>query len=423
MDGRTARTDRAAPPKSGPIDGTGAEFIPYGLARRYDRWALSDRPDVSAQCPTCGLHELVPVRLARGAGGNWRQVDGPRLFRRAPPPRADLEVVIDTCPACMGAWFDAGELDVLSGDLGDITEILDDDERPARRVCPLGHGPMGERDLPGIISTPVDRCRTCGGMWLDGHERRKLARATTSEGQGTRTERWLKRGAIWAAQVITNLPVEVDNPARGTPWVVFGIIATLMAVFLLQIQGAVDTAAWGMMAGRVFAEGDWWTVGTYTLVHATWIHILGNIYFLYTFGDNIEHLFGRWRFLAFYLAAGLIGGAAHLWLTQKTAMLVVGASGCVSGVLAAYLWAFPRASLFQVILWIQVKVPVWVYLFVWVGFHVLMGLYGGKSSEGTAWWAHLGGFVLGLAVTPWVLRWRRREVARRVKVPNPKYAR
>jgi membrane associated rhomboid family serine protease/Zn-finger nucleic acid-binding protein len=374
-------------------------------------------PPISAQCPSCGLHELVPVQLGRRSDGNWTQLSRPSLLNRVRPVTTTLRVQIDVCPVCMGAWFDHGELDTLSGTLEDVRAVLAPEERPSTRPCPHGHGPLVEQSLPGVITTPVDRCRTCEGFWLDGHERRKLAKATTSEGQGTKTERWLKRGAIWAAQVLTHLPVEVDNPARGTPWVVFSLLAVLFAIFLLQVQGTVDTYTWGLVAGRVKHEGDWWTVASYMLLHGSWVHILGNAYFLYTFGDNVEHLFGRARFVLFFVAAGLVGGVAHLLLTRATALPVVGASGCIAGVLGAYLWAFPRQHLFQVILWIQVKIPAWVYLFVWVGFHLLMANFGGEKSVGTAWWAHLGGFVVGLAVTPWVLQVRRREIAKRVRVP------
>lgn len=318
----------------------------------------------------------------------------------------------------MGAWFDHGELDVLSGQLEDIDQVLSPEQGPARRPCPLGHGLMVEQMLPGLIRTPVDRCLHCDGLWLDGHERRKLARATTSEGQGSKTERWLKRGAIWAAQVLTQLPVEVDNPARSTPWVVLSLLALLLTVFLLQIYGPIDTYTWALVPGRLRDEGDTWTLLTSMFMHGSWAHILANAYFLYIFGDNVEHLFGRVRFVLFFLAAGLLGGLVQAWLTTKTALPVVGASGSIAGVLAAYLWAFPRQRLFQVILWVQVKIPVWVYLLVWVGFHLVMGLFGtGEGAEGVAWFSHLGGFGLGLLVTPRVLAWRRRQVARRVRVP------
>jgi len=400
-----------------------------------DKARTTTHEGVSAQCPSCELHALVIVHLARQADGNWTQVDNPPLVQRllarlkkdepdTPSAEGTLptEVQIDTCPVCMGAWFDHGELDSLSGDLDPVEEVLGEEIVPSTRPCPLGHGAMVEQQLPGVISTPVDRCLQCNGIWLDGSERRKLAKATTSSGQGTKTSRWLKRGAIWAAQVLTHLPVEVDNPARGTPWVVYSILAGLLIAFQLQVYGYIDMYDSGLVSGRLVRDTSNWyelaTVGSYMGLHATWVHMLGNAYFLYTFGDNVEHLFGHLRFALFFVAAGLVGGAAHILLSKSTALPVVGASGCIAGVLGAYLWAFPRQRLFQVILWIQVQIPMWVYLFVWVGFHILMGVFAtGEASKGTAWFAHLGGFLLGLAVTPWVLRWRRRVVARSVRVP------
>lgn len=393
---------------------------------------------MSAQCPSCGLHELVVVHLERQPDGNWTQTDDTSVVQRLigrilgpPTPTADAiedtgarEVQIDVCPVCMGAWFDHGELDTLSGDLGHVEDVLAPEQAASRRPCPHGHGAMVEQQLPGVIDTPVDRCQRCRGIWLDGHERRKLARATTSEGQGTKTSRWIKRGAIWAAQVLTHLPVEVDNPARGTPWAVFSILATLLIVFELQVYGVIDTYDNGIVSGRLVRDtgnpAELATLGSYMWLHGTWIHLLGNAYFLYTFGDNVEHLFGRWRFALLFVGAGVIGALAHVAMSRATALPVVGASGCIAGVLGAYLWAFPRQRLFQVILWIQVKIPMWVYLFVWVGFHIAMGLFAtGKAADGTAWFAHLGGFLLGLAVTPWMLSVRRRLVARSVTVPAP----
>jgi len=381
--------------------------------------AIGKHHEVSAQCPSCRLHELVPVHLRRGDDDIWVQTDKIGIFRRrAETTTGGLEVQIDACPVCFGAWFDDGELDTLAGDLESVERVLAPDSQPSTRLCVHGHGPMRERELPGVIQTPLDHCETCGGLWLDGHERRKLATATTSEGQGTKKERWLKRGAIWAAQVLTNLPVEVDNPARGTPWTVFLLLVLMLGLFVGQSVGAIDTYHYGLVPGRLKHEGDFDTLFTYMFLHGSWAHLLGNAYFFYTFGDNIEHLFGRIRFALFFVLAGLVAGAAHVALTKKTAMPVVGASGCIAGVLAAYLWSFPRAKLFQVIFWIQLKIPVWVYLFVWVGFHLLMGFFGvGASAEGVAWFAHLGGFLVGVAVTPVLLAVRRREVARRVKVP------
>ena len=379
---------------------------------------LQHHHEVSAQCPTCGLSELVQVHLQKDEDSNWVQVDKPGWFRRNKVDTSKVDVQIDACPSCFGAWFDPGELDTLAGRLEGVESVLDPDPQPTTRPCPHGHGPMQEHMLKGVIRTPVDKCAECGGIWLDGHERRKLAKATTSEGQGTRTQRWLKRGAIWAVQVLTRVPVEVDNPERSTPWIVYTLLAVLLFFFGMQELEQLDTRFYGLIPGRLRAEGDWDTLLTYVFLHGSWAHLLGNCYFLYTFGDNIEHLFGRIKFAIFFVLTGALAGLIHYLLTTKTATVVVGASGAIAGVLAAYLWAYPRQRLHWVLLWFPIKIPVWVFLGVWIVWHIVMGFFAsGEGAEGVAWFAHLGGFAVGFAVTPFMLKLRRREVAKRVRVP------
>jgi membrane associated rhomboid family serine protease len=102
-------------------------------------------------------------------------------------------------------------------------------------------------------------------------------------------------------------------------------------------------------------------------------------------------------------------------LSYATATPVIGASGSIAGIMAAYLWSFPRAKLFQTIFFVQLKIPAWVYLGAWVALQLVMGFFTDKVQF--AWFAHLGGFLFGLLLTPLVLRWRRRQVAREVAVP------
>jgi membrane associated rhomboid family serine protease/Zn-finger nucleic acid-binding protein len=401
---------------------------------------------VDAQCPACRLHALVPMHLSGTEGGRWQQVEG----------GASSTVQIDACPVCNGAWFDAGELDLLDGDSATNLELaLDPESRPTKRSCPRGCGVMREHDLPGKIRTPVDHCPKCRGIWLDGHERHKLAKATTREGQEDRKKQLARRGAIWAAQLLVQLPVEVENPVHKTPWVVITILILLFSGFGLQLAGYIDLANCapgraGLPRGAMFGDladgaalrdlclapvagslkhqlremglvgalgqGSWYTLGTHWMLHGGWAHLLGNCYFLYIFGDNVETLFGRVRFLLFFLGAAILGGLAEILLTQNTIAPLVGASGGIAGVMAAYLWCFPRNKMFQVVLFIQLKLPVWVYLFVWVGYQAVMGLFE-TSGAGVAWFAHLFGFAFGLAMTPLILRMRRREVSRTVRVP------
>ena len=380
-----------------------------------------DPARVSAQCPACYLHALVPVDLVQGDDKSWRQWGG----KGTPPADA---VTIDTCPVCFGAWFDRGELDALGEGSVDALLRAEGEARadpPAgARPCPRGHGAMALLRCPALISTPLDRCPSCGGLWLDGEERRRLAAASTREGQGTKKERLARRGVIWAAQLLTHLPVEVENPARGTPWLVCALLIAYVGFFLASVEGLVYYRDWAVIAGKVVREtSSVHTIFTHQFLHGSWLHLLGNAYFLYLFGDNIEHLFGRPRFAALLLGAGAFGGLAHTVLTKATATPMVGASGAIAGVMAAYLWSFPHAKLFQTVpfLLIQVKIPAWVYLVIWVGLQVVMGFF--TREYEMAWFSHLGGFLFGLAVTPFVLRWRRRQVAREVAVPAAPYAR
>ncbi len=352
-------------------------------------------------------------------------------------------VQIDACPVCNGAWFDAGELDSLAGERADIESELDPESRPSKRQCPRGCGPLREHALPGQIRTPIDHCPVCKGIWLDGHERHKLAKNTTREGQTEAKKLWARRGAIWAAQLLVQLPVEVENPARSTPWSVYGLLLVLVAMFGLQLGGVINLAdcqpgmggkpvgdtclapvagamryQWNEMGAlAMLREGNGYTLATHWLLHGSWPHLLGNCYFLYIFGDNVEHLFGHWRFLLFITLCALIGGTAEVALTHNTLAPIVGASGGIAGVMAAYLWCFPRSKLFQVVLFVQLKLPVWIYIFVWLAFQAAMSVLS-TTSANVAWYAHLFGFAAGAALTPALLWLRRREVAHAVRVAS-----
>lgn len=374
----------------------------------------SDQPapqlPVDAQCPACRLHRLVAVTLARQANGRWTQLD-------APEPGAAEQVVLDTCPVCFGAWFDRGEFDVLGDGAVDSVQLAAIDARRSTRLCPRGHGPMFEHRLPGVLATPIECCSRCAGIWLDGEERRKLAVKTTREGQQDLKQRLLRRGIIWVAQVVTQLPVEVDNPARGTPWLVYLLLGGFLLLFIAEAQGAVFYRDWAVISGAMVRDYDdtVHTLVTHQFLHGSWYHVLFNAYFLYVFGDNVEHLFGRLRFVALFVGAGVAGGLLHVLLSYATATPVIGASGSIAGIMAAYLWSFPRAKLFQTIFFVQLKIPAWVYLGAWVALQLVMGFFTDKVQF--AWFAHLGGFLFGLLLTPLVLRWRRRQVAREVAVP------
>ena len=361
---------------------------------------------LSAQCPACSLHALVPVHLRSDRPHHWRQT---------PQPVAG-GMTLDTCPVCFGVWLDAGEIDALGDAEIDPAFLKTLVGQSANRMCPRGHGFMMEHLLPGLLRTPIDRCPRCKGLWLDGYERHALARSSTREGQEDQAVQLARRGLIWAAQLLTHLPIEVENPARGTPWAVYSLCALLVGMYILSVEGVLFAREWAMVAGQVVREPiHAYTLFTHAFFHADWFHLLGNLYFLYVFGDNVEHLFGRRRFLLLFVGGALVGGVLQLLLSRATAAPVIGASGAIAGVTAAYLWIFPRARLLQTIpfIYIQVKIPAWVYLGVWIGFQAVMAFF--SDAIQFAWFSHLGGFLHGLVLTPWVLRWRRKQVAAQVR--------
>jgi membrane associated rhomboid family serine protease len=142
---------------------------------------------------------------------------------------------------------------------------------------------------------------------------------------------------------------------------------------------------------------------TSMFLHAGWLHVLGNMWFLWIFGDNVEDILGHGKFLLFYLLCGTVAGLAQVLMDPASRVPMVGASGAIAGVLGAYMVKFPRSrivTLFVLIVFItRVDIPAWIYLFYWFVIQ-LSGSFGsaGISQGGTAFAAHVGGFVAGIAL-------------------------
>jgi membrane associated rhomboid family serine protease len=135
------------------------------------------------------------------------------------------------------------------------------------------------------------------------------------------------------------------------------------------------------------------TILTSMFLHAGFLHLLGNMWFLWIFGDNVEDRMGPWKFVAFYLLTGTIGAVAQSLLMPWSSGPMVGASGAVAGVLGGYFLLFPRARVSTLLLIFRVSVPAWVFLGVWFAAQLFLG-----NASGVAWMAHVGGFLAGLGL-------------------------
>ncbi|MEM7410702.1 MAG: rhomboid family intramembrane serine protease [Myxococcota bacterium] len=225
-------------------------------------------------------------------------------------------------------------------------------------------------------------------------------------------------------------PLRDDNPTLSGSWVTFAFIGlNALAWFLVQgfggdpafsesicSLGAIPAAVLGTLGpGSEVPLGPQHvcTIGgstTYTVVtsmfmHGGWFHILGNLWFLYVFGDNVEDAMGPVRFAVFYLVCGIAATAAHIASSPESAVPVVGASGAIGGVMGAYAFLYPRVSVHLLItLGFYVTttvVPAWMMLGYWFVIQVVGGLPAlAGSGGGVAFWAHVGGFLAGVALLP-----------------------
>jgi membrane associated rhomboid family serine protease len=208
-----------------------------------------------------------------------------------------------------------------------------------------------------------------------------------------------------------------DARPRQTPVAVGALIAINAIVFLYEmiLSGglAADGAAvgefvatWGLVPREFLRElADpgatrqvvWFTPISSMFLHGGLTHLVCNLVYLWVFGAEIEKWLGGFRFLAFYLACGLAASGFQIASNPDSYVATIGASGAISGVIGAYLVSYPRRRLR--LRWPPVPIPAIFFLLVWIVIQVLSGFDYLPAEEGTAWWAHTGGFLAGIALT------------------------
>jgi membrane associated rhomboid family serine protease len=200
-------------------------------------------------------------------------------------------------------------------------------------------------------------------------------------------------------------PVGDDNSQRRTfPYVTTALVVLNVLVFLLELsQGEKFITDWAFIPARFSDEpgADAVTIFTAMFMHGGWMHLIGNMVFLWIFGDNVEDRIGHVKFLIFYLLAGLAATFAQYYVSSNSAIPNVGASGAIAGVLGAYLLMFPQSRV-NVLLGRQiVAMPAFAVLGLWILFQIISGFAMSDQRAdvgGIAYMAHIGGFVAGLAM-------------------------
>lgn len=228
------------------------------------------------------------------------------------------------------------------------------------------------------------------------------------------------------------IPLKDLTPRRSFPFVTLLLIAANVVVFFYQISLPAKAAdvlvrTYGLVPIRIqyalagvhhvtFARA-FVPLLTCMFLHGGWMHIIGNMWFLWIFGGNVEDRFGSAVYLFFYLVCGLGSGLSQALFSWGSSIPSIGASGAISGVLGAYVVFFPGSRILTLvplfIIWFMARIPAIVFIGLWFIVQFLSGLgsLGAVSAGGVAWWAHVGGFALGVIIAFATKSETRREAA------------
>jgi membrane associated rhomboid family serine protease len=220
------------------------------------------------------------------------------------------------------------------------------------------------------------------------------------------------------------IPIRDDTPRFSTPYITYFIIALNTVVFLFELS--VGAQSHRALNGLIYQFGVVpvhferalagastlslpalsLTILTSMFLHGGWLHIIGNMWFLWIFGDNIEDYVGHFPYLLFYLVSGFVAAVSQILLNVGSQVPIIGASGAIAGVMGAYFVLYPRARVLTlvplIIFFTFWWLPAWIFLGVWFVFQFLSGtatsIADTSHSGGVAFWAHVGGFVTGIVL-------------------------
>jgi membrane associated rhomboid family serine protease len=335
---------------------------------------------------------------------------------------------LDACLRCRGVWFDDGE---FLGFTKKISESVESEDKRTLfkprhvigsetvldrriRTCPRCGTAMKQYNYAYDSNIFLDRCPQCGGIWTDAGEIRRVAvhlkkdpRVEAIGASLLKNKKHKDAGGIgdflmtpmpyvaFAPRLI--LPLCDDLTRRCIPWVTISLIALCSLIFSYvffpvgDIKSFYDTFAYKPV--NLISIGLLSSI----FLHGGWLHLIGNMYFLWLFGDNVEDRQGWWKFALFYLAAGLVANLFYTIFHAASTTPLVGASGAIAGVMGAYIVYHPRANIKTLMFYRVMDIPAGFYLGFWF---LLQVIYGSVESisfiSNVAYTAHIGGFLFGL---------------------------
>ena len=214
------------------------------------------------------------------------------------------------------------------------------------------------------------------------------------------------------------IPIRDRNPSGTFPYVTIGIIVVNVFVFIIELSLGPRLDVFVMKYGVVPLKVRYYSqipdltfMNTFSpfltsmFLHGGFIHLIGNMWYLWIFGDNIEDRLGHFKYLCFYIICGIIASTVHVFFNSQSDVPCIGASGAIAGVLGAYMITFPRARVVTILpLWFILQIielPAYIVLGFWFViqfFNGAVSITTSASGGGVAWWAHIGGFISGIFI-------------------------
>lgn len=210
------------------------------------------------------------------------------------------------------------------------------------------------------------------------------------------------------------IPLKDLNPHKTYPVVNILLILANVIVFLFQLtltpaqykyfllsNATIPSHVGAFLNGHLSFELAFLPLFTSMFLHMGFLHIAGNMLFLWIFGDNVEDYFGHFTYLLFYLACGVGSDLLHILFNLHSSVPALGASGAISGVMGAYIMLYPRARVLTLVIIFFLPIPAFIILGYWFLLQFVAGItsVGGAATGGVAWWAHIGGFLMGMLIT------------------------
>ena len=351
---------------------------------------------------------------------------------------AGRSATIDSCQSCKGIWFDQGELVNIVRELLEREDVAPRSFRPfeksraqtanadsqIKRPCPRCQQQMKSFNYAYDSNVILEKCPSCEGIWADAGKAREVARYLKEDPrakmfgealfQMQEGDQTLKDLAELGETLTANvppwllympkiiLPLSDDTERDRTPLVTISVILLNVLIFISQAICVRDIEPYFQRFG--FVPTEFWSTGLLSsmFIHTGLLHLAGNMFFLWLFGDNVEDRFHRMGFLLFYVCCGLAAILVHAVMNVHSSLPTVGASGAISGVMGAYLVFYPAARIKTFFVYKVLHIPALLYLGTWFLFQLLWGI--ATQSSGVthvAWFAHIGGFVFG-ALVAWL---------------------